>query len=139
MASVAALRALRHPATLLILLPIVVLGPALLPGRVLSPADALFSFYPWRALDPGLVPQNPSLGDVVHFLPWLLYASREITNGRLPLWNPRAFAGAPFLANAQSAVLFPYTALAYLVPLPAALGLAAILKLLLTSEMSAWF
>ncbi len=118
-----------HPATVIVLLSVLVFGRALWPGRVLSPADILFSFHPWRALAPEAVPQNPLLSDqAFQFHPWLVYAAGEVWNGRFPLWNPHAYAGAPLLANAQSALLFPYAALAYVLPVPTALGLAAILK-----------
>lgn len=114
----------------LLLLPIAVLGRALLPGRALSPADILFAYYPWKAMAPDHVPANPLLGDVTfHLHPALIYAAREIREGRFPLWNPHAFAGAPFFANPQTALLFPLNALAYLLPVPAALTLISILKL----------
>jgi hypothetical protein len=44
------------------------------------------------------------------------------------LWNPHAYAAAPLLGNAQFAVLSPFTALAYFLPIHAALGIKAILK-----------
>ncbi len=49
-----------------------------------------------------------ALGDVPdQFLPWRVFTSEEISEGRIPLWNPYTFCGSPFLANMQSAVLYP--------------------------------
>ncbi len=38
---------------------------------------------------------------------WRYYASFELAQGRLPVWTPFANAGHPFLADIQSAVLYP--------------------------------
>lgn len=47
-------------------------------------------------------------GDVPdQFLPWREFTAEEIGQGRIPLWNPYSFCGAPFLANMQSCVLYP--------------------------------
>jgi len=42
-----------------------------------------------------------------YFLPYWAHRSAELSAGRLPLWNPYLFLGAPFLANPQAAVLYP--------------------------------
>ena len=105
-------------------------GQALRPDRIFSAADNVFVFYPWHALDPAEAPQNTLIGDVtLQFQPWLIYASGEIRSGRFPLWNPHAFAGAPLLGNAISALLFPFSALTYVLPIRIAFGLEPILKI----------
>lgn len=115
----------------LVLLAIGSQARAFLPGRVLSPADALFAAFPWKALRPGSVAANPVLTDVAFQLhPWLLHVAGEIRHGHFPLWNPSVFTGAPLFANPNSAVLFPLNALAYLLPIGLALALGAALKLL---------
>lgn len=127
-------------AGLLFLLPFAVLGRALLPGKVLSPADNLLALYPWNALTPGVKPVNPLLLDVTYmFHPWLLYAASEIGQGRLPLWNPYAFAGAPFFGAVQPALLFPLTAVAYVFPASTALTLICILKFSVAGLAMYWF
>jgi hypothetical protein len=123
----------RHPDGLavigLVLLPFAVLGRALLPGRVLSPADILLVFPPWSIVAPGLRMANSLLTDVTFmFHPWLIYAGREVGEGRFPLWNPQTFTGSPFFANPQTALLFPLTWLAFLLPPPLAVTLISILK-----------
>lgn len=115
-------------AALIALTPLAVFGRALAPGRVLSPLGNLYALPPWAALAPA-DGANPALGDVTQvFHPWLLYAARAVAAGRLPFWNPYEYAGAPFFSNAQTATLFPLTALAYVLPAALALTLIAVLK-----------
>jgi hypothetical protein len=58
-------------------------------------------------------------GDFVHhFLPFSLYLQREISSGRLPLWNPYTYSGHPFLADVQAAVWYPVSDLLLLLTLP---------------------
>jgi Bacterial membrane protein YfhO len=123
----------------LALLPVVLLGSALLPGRVLSPADNLLAQYPWKVLAPEIVPKNPLMTDVVAlFHPWALYTGREIREGRFPLWNPHVFTGAPFFANPNTAVLFPLNALGHALPAATAVTLTSILKLSVAGVAMYW-
>ena len=47
-------------------------------------------------------------GDILHyFYPYRDFAAAAVRAGRIPLWNPYIFLGAPFLANPQAAVLYP--------------------------------
>ncbi|MBN1810965.1 MAG: YfhO family protein [Anaerolineae bacterium] len=47
-------------------------------------------------------------GDVLtYFYPYWAEATRAAQAGRLPLWNPYLFMGAPFLANSQVGVFYP--------------------------------
>ncbi len=51
-------------------------------------------------------------GDVfTYFYPYWAEATRAIQGGRLPLWTPYLFMGAPFLANSQAGVLYPLNGL----------------------------
>ena len=86
------------------------LGPALLTGRYLSPADLLFDDPPWAAARPPgwHGPANGLLSDsVLQFEPWLAYSAARLHAGALPLWNPDNMLGAPFIGNMQSAVFYP--------------------------------
>lgn len=60
---------------------------------------------------------------LVLVLPLRAYAAASIRAGRLPLWAPELFLGAPWLANYQSALLYPPSAILDLLPLPPALSL----------------
>lgn len=124
----------------LIVLPLLVFGRALMPGKVLSSADVLFTSFPWRGLAPGLRPGNDLLTDPAHlFQPWLIYAVSEVWQGRIPLWNPHVFAGSPFFANPQSALLFPLNWVALIVPVAWAFALIAILKVAAVGLATYWF
>ena len=112
------------------------LGPALFTGRVLSPADLLYDYYPWHTQPPPgwAGPSNTLLGDsVAQFEPWLSYTAARLRAGGLPLWNPDNLLGAPFLGNMQSAVFSPLNWPYYLWPDPAVLALRAWLKLFLAA------
>ena len=41
-----------------------------------------------------------------YFYPYWDYRAAALLDGRLPLWNPDLFTGVPFLANAQTGVLY---------------------------------
>ncbi len=47
-------------------------------------------------------------GDIfTYFYPYWAEATRAVQAGRLPLWNPYLFMGAPFLANSQVGFFYP--------------------------------
>lgn len=43
----------------------------------------------------------------LYFYPYKAYASEALRQGRLPLWNPYLFMGAPLLANSQVGLFYP--------------------------------
>ena len=53
-----------------------------------------------------------------YFYPYKAYAAETLRSGSLPLWNPYLFMGVPFLANLQSAVLYPLNVPFYWLPAP---------------------
>src|SRR5439155_1743781 len=113
---------------------------ALRPGHTVSPLDNLFTSAPWRAIAPGPVRPNQALGDVTSvFHPWTLWAAHEVRAGRVPLWNPYAYAGAPFFSNPQTACVFPLTWLAWALPPTWALTVPALLKLIAAGLATYWF
>ena len=62
-------------------------------------------------------PANAIFSDEVQVLePWRKFAVEEVRAGRLPLWNPWNYCGAPFLAANQSALFSPFRVLDYLFP-----------------------
>ena len=59
----------------------------------------------WRLL---LTNRVLATGDAfAYFTPYRDFANQALRTGKLPLWNPFLFLGSPFLANPQSAVLYP--------------------------------
>ncbi|HEY3332366.1 MAG TPA: hypothetical protein VGK19_20220 [Capsulimonadaceae bacterium] len=122
-----------YHALLLVLFPCLLLWPVFT-GGILLPAHLLADVYPWRTGNPAdLVPWNPLQFDgIIQFYPWRLFAAEMLKSGYIPLWNPYEFCGTPFLANSQSAVLYPLNVL-FLIFQPAyAFGVSAILHLSMT-------
>ncbi|GAB4545702.1 MAG: hypothetical protein Kow0063_39830 [Anaerolineae bacterium] len=63
----------------------------------------------WRLIAPNPADRmNIPAGDFTgQYYPLRLYAAREISAGRLPLWNPSPYGGQPALADIQSGALYP--------------------------------
>src|SRR5581483_4592323 len=104
----------------LIVPQVVLIGPALVGRKILLSLDILKLpgvYQPASSFDPRQAGEiNPSLGDiVVEFEPNRVYAVREIRAGRLPLWNPNNYCGAPFMAANQPAVFAPLRIIDYLI------------------------
>jgi len=53
---------------------------------------------------------------ILQFFPWHEAAKQMALSGFPPLWNPALGMGAPLLANAQSAVLYPPNWLLLFIP-----------------------
>jgi hypothetical protein len=64
---------------------------------------ALAFYYPLVFLGRALVDYDA----FVYFYPQRVYLAQALLSGRIPLWDPQLFLGAPFLANPQTAVLYP--------------------------------
>jgi hypothetical protein len=65
----------------------------------------------------------------LQFYPWREFAFAELRAGRLPAWNPYLGAGAPLLANYQTAIFYPPNWLMLLLPGPLAMSLGALLHI----------
>lgn len=113
----------------LVLPQVVLFYPSLTGARVLLPLDILGLgdiYLPDTAAYRGLPVRNPVLSDEVFvFEPMRQFAAEELRQGRLPLWNPYSFAGAP-LANFP--FLSPLFLLTCLTPSPVALAWVQVLK-----------
>jgi hypothetical protein len=73
---------------------------------------ALIFFWP-VTLNLGWIPQGG--GDLVSFLwPTYSYAAQSLHAGRIPLWNPTLYSGAPFAADNQSGLFYPINLLTFL-------------------------
>ncbi len=47
-------------------------------------------------------------GDMINqFVPWRQFALQELSEGRMPWWNPHVFCGAPLAANIQTSLFYP--------------------------------
>jgi hypothetical protein len=67
----------------------------------------------------------------LQFVPWRDYAFDLLRAGQLPFWNPFNGAGAPLLANYQSALLYPLHWPGLVLPLAWSMSVTAVLHLFL--------
>ncbi len=65
----------------------------------------------------------------LQFYPWREYAFDVLRSGHLPFWNPYNGAGAPLLANYQSALFYPFNWLGLILPLAWSMSVTAVLHL----------
>src|SRR5436305_996532 len=110
---------------------LILFGPALFLGRVLLPADILPGVAQpeeARKAPQGNVLQNDLVTQVV---PLQAQVRREVRTGAWPLWNDLAGTGMPLLADPQAQVFEPLVLAALPLPLPAAVGVTAGLRVLL--------
>lgn len=91
-------------------------------GRIPFPANLLASYYqPWAAYPPPDYPNGPpakpiGFDNLRMFYPVRTTIMNQLKQGKLPLWNPYAFAGNTLLATYQSAVFHPLSWLFFLLP-----------------------
>ena len=108
---------------LLFILCIIFFWQFLLKGLLPIPSDTIVGlYYPFRDIyaktNPnGLPYKNFLVTDPVRqTYPWRDLSISQLKLGNLPLWNPYNFAGAPLLANLQSAVFYPFNILFFILP-----------------------
>lgn len=125
-------RRLGRWAWLLPLAWIALLAEALFGFGVLSQADALLAFEPWREVQSvDHRPANPVLLDQgIVIQPWLEFFAERLRAGEAPLWNPDNYLGQPIHAANTGGLLWPPHLLYYLWPGPGTLVFLALLKLL---------
>jgi len=113
---------------------VILFGPSLAGRKVLLPLDILAR--PHTYLSPA---QSQSIGrpwdwvlsdPVLALEPQRRMVVSEVRAGRMPLWDPHQFCGAPLLAASQSAVFSPFRWLDYLWPGPWVLAWDQVLKAL---------
>lgn len=107
------------------------LGAVLFGGSVLLPLDSLRGRAPFQAVPAVEPPANPLQGDLLQLVaPALVQVRAAYARGEWPLWNDKVGAGMPLLANPQSQALQPLAWLGLALPVPAAAGVIAALRLL---------
>ena len=73
-------------------------------------------------------------GDLLlYFYPLREYAAQALREGRLPLWNPYTFMGAPFLANSQAGFFYPLNMLMAWLPTEKAVSYSIVLHLIIAA------
>jgi hypothetical protein len=105
----------------------IIFFPSLFMGRLLSPNDVFFAYYPWQAAAQ-IESQNP----LIHDAPTSYYTMMSLLKGEWGAfhWNPYIGAGIPGFGSAASAVLTPFIALpVLLLPLRCVYGAVVLLKI----------
>ena len=109
-------------------------------GKIPFPGDLLLAGYsPWRhesygGYVAGGLPSKDQYFDVIRELyPWKTLVLEQLKHGKMPLWNPYNFSGAPLLANYQSQVFYPPAFLYLILPQVAAWTVLVILQPILGS------
>ncbi len=129
-------------AVVLVLLPLVFPGPALLTGRLYAPLDLHYGSMPLKSLREELeLGDGRSTGrfDVAfEMIPGRKATRYAIKNGEWPILNPFILSGDVLAAAAQPAVYHPVNVLSYLLPLGPSLTFVAAAVLLL-GVLSAFF
>lgn len=126
----------RHPAVaavLVLLALLVVWFWPLLVGRQMGQNHVLYSWWPWMADTPpgfDVAPRSGEVDAVLVFEPLLQLARRQIHDGQLPLWNPHSYGGMTLFGDLQTALLYPLTWIALVLPVPTAWGIMMVGKLL---------
>src|SRR3989442_1620730 len=108
-------------------------------GKIPFPADFVFDFPPFAKAAPAGPPTpHTNIGDLItSFYPYRTFAARAVREGTLPLWNPYMLSGAPFVANTQSALFYPFNFLYYVLPLPVAWSIGFIVRRVLAAFFTA--
>lgn len=130
------------PPALLAILAAIFFHTVLFGGQVLLPTDQLRAFQPWLAElgPPETLRQWDALAwdALAQYYPWRAFLGERLRAGEIPLWNPRELMGTPFLANGQSAILYPPNWLFALMNPAVAFGWSAWLHFLLGGLFTYW-
>jgi len=87
-------------------------------GQRAAPIAALVALcllFFWKMLFTNLIIARGDL--FIYFYPYRDYAASALREGRVPLWNPYLFMGAPLLANSQAGFFYPPNLLSSSLPL----------------------
>jgi Bacterial membrane protein YfhO len=133
--SATAARLARHPHLVAIALLAAIVVAWFLPlvwGDQMGQAYTLYDSFPWKpARPPGTPPSANGQGDAAtQFWPLLEQARAQVHAGHLPLWNPTVYGGMTLLGDMQTALAYPLTWIAMLLPVKVAWGIMSALKLL---------
>lgn len=92
-----------------LLLALVALLPTwkFLGGAVPAPVDWAHHSAPWNEPEPQSAYDILAMDGALQFLPWRDYMLQSYRAGHVPLWNHASLGGTTFLANSQSAPLYP--------------------------------
>jgi hypothetical protein len=122
-------RLTRGAALVLLLLPLVFTGRALLTGRVYAPVELTYTSEPLYAHRAELGvpdPQNRMLSDIAfQMIPWRQAVRNSVAHGEWPLLNRFEGCGDILAGEAQPAPFSPFTLIALILPVAASFGFTA--------------
>jgi len=81
--------------------------PFVFGNQVPAPVDWVHHAPPWNGAEPDSAYDILAMDGALQFLPWRDYMLASYRAGHVPLWNADSLGGAPFLANSQSAPIYP--------------------------------
>jgi O-antigen/teichoic acid export membrane protein len=127
----------------MMILPLLLYGSVTLGGNTMLPVDNLYQWPPWASAAAELgveQPHNALLSDLIlQNYVWKRFARQSLAEGQIPLWNPHAFAGVPFLAAGQHSLYYPFSWLFFILPLDQAFGWYTVSQLWLAGVLMYWF
>lgn len=128
----------RIAVAIIVMVTCVCYAPVLWGGAVALPLNVVAQIAPWSYSyeRPGFVGHTLLSDLVTKYYPYRLFMAREFWAGQIPLWNPYVFAGTPFLAVANSSVLYPVNWVFALLPTAYAFGVVAWFHSTLTAVAS---
>ncbi|MBN1549918.1 YfhO family protein, partial [bacterium] len=98
------------PTLIFLLLLMAMLFPeALFFGKILFPTKILYLYEPWRSEFQSVAAESLNVilvDEVLEFYPWREYLRTRLLSGAIPLWDPTAFCGYPFMGLFQTAFLY---------------------------------
>jgi len=106
--------------------------------KILFPSNLLVSFYaPWNTMkfpgwDQGVPFKGLGHDNLLIFYPMKQILLQAVREKSIPLWSPYNFSGAPYMGNGQSAIMYPFTWLYTILPLPDAFSVMVLLVPLLS-------
>ncbi|MGI8924795.1 MAG: hypothetical protein ACR2HJ_12350 [Fimbriimonadales bacterium] len=95
------------PVLALALIALIPTGKFIFGDLVPAPVDQIHLLPPWNGPTPESDWDTLQIDGALQFLPWRDFMLDSMRAGWVPLWNPHTLGGTPFLANSQSAPLYP--------------------------------
>jgi hypothetical protein len=121
------------PCGIFVLICLFFFRPYFFSHKILFPSNLLVSFYtPWNTIkqagwEQGVPFKGLGYDNLLYFYPAKSILKQAIKEKSLPLWSPYNFSGGPFLGDGQSAIMYPFTWIYALLPLPDAFSIMVIL------------
>jgi hypothetical protein len=124
----------------LIVLPVLLLGKSMSPGKVLA-TSGTEDWLPWRSTatpDELALPQMTK-DTVRENIPYRIFLHRCISQGQLPWWSPYSYCGIPYLALNHTQVLYPPSLIAAFFDPYSSYGALIMVHMIIAGLLMFWF